>query len=122
MNVKKLLFGFGTGIIAGAATVLFTAPQSGNELRLSIKARKDAGVDVKNEFRQRFQTIKESIDTIKSEVQETVPDVVSNLKESIADFQQQTASNQEKIQEHVASLQQISTEISTELETLKKEK
>ncbi|MBQ0140819.1 MAG: YtxH domain-containing protein [Kurthia sp.] len=122
MNVKKLLFGLGTGIVAGAATVLFTTPQSGNELRLSIKERKDTSLDVKNEFQQRFQTIKDSIDTIKSEIKETVPSVVEDLKESVEDFQQQTASNQEKIQEHVAGLQQIATDITTEIETLQKSK
>lgn len=120
MNVKSLLFGLSTGIVAGAVTVLFTTPQSGNQLKLALTERKETTLDVKNEFQQRIQTIKDSIETIKNEIKETVPSVVEDLKESVTTFQEETASSQVKIQDHIANLEQIGSEITSEIETLQK--
>lgn len=120
MEFKTFIIGVGTGLIAGAATVLLTTPQSGKDLKLSLKDRKTGMDSLKGEFKNRIQTIKESVDSIKSEIKETVPGVVQEVKESISKFQADSAPNQQQLQIHLADLQKSAAEISAEIESLQK--
>lgn len=122
MNVKPFIIGIGTGLIAGAATVLLTTPQSGKDLQVSLKDRKTATDNIKKEFQSRIETIKQSIESIKQEVQETVPSVVEELKESVSKFQEDSASNQQQLQIHIEDLQKTANDIASEMESLKKSK
>lgn len=122
MYLKTFIIGVGTGLIAGAATVLLTTPQSGKDLKISLKDRKDGVDSLKVEFQERIQSIKQSIDTIKSEIQETVPSVIEDVKLSVSKFQEDSAPNQQQLQIHLADLQKSAEEISAEIEALQKSK
>ncbi|GEK33486.1 YtxH domain-containing protein [Kurthia sibirica] len=120
MNAKTFIIGLGTGLIAGTAAVLFTTPQSGKELQQTIKDRKISANEVKDEFKGRLQSIKDSIDMIKNEAKTTLPSTMAALKESVATFQEETAPNQERLKLHLEELQKAANDISVEIDTLKK--
>lgn len=122
MNVKTLFIGLGTGLVVGAGTVLFTTPKSGKELQQSIKDQQLSSNELKEEFKARFQTIKESIDTIKTEVKVNLPKTIESIKGSVAQFQEDSAPNQEKLQTHIADLQQTVETISQEIDSFQNRK
>ena len=122
MNVKTLIIGLGTGLAVGAGAVLFTTPKSGKELQQSIKDQQLSSNELKEEFKARFQTIKESIDMIKTEVKVNLPKTIESIKGSVAQFQEDSAPNQEKLQTHIADLQQTVETISQEIDSFQNRK
>lgn len=122
MKAKTFIIGVGTGLVAGAAAVLFTTPQSGKELKLSLKERKLSADQLKNDFKQRFEAIKDAVNTIKVEAKTTLPETLSSIKGSIEQFQEDTAPTQQRIMQHIEELQKAANDISNEIEEFQNRK
>lgn len=125
MNIKSSLLGLAVGIVGGATAMLLSTPQSGKDVRQSLKSTKDASQEVGNELQQRFSSIKDAVNMIKSEIQTTVPTVISDVKTSVQIFQQDTAPIQNRLKGNIEAasqsaneLGQSASEMSTEVEKL----
>ncbi len=125
MHLKSTVIGLAVGIVGGAATVLLTTPQSGKDVRLTMKSTKDAGQQLNSEFKQRFSSIKDAVLSIKDEVQTTVPSVVEDVKVSVQNWQQETAPIQNRLKGNIdavsnsaSELEQAADEITSEVEKL----
>ena len=125
MNIKSSLLGLAVGIVGGATAMLLSTPQSGKDVRQSLKSTKDASQEVGNELQQRFSSLKDAVNMIKSEIQTTVPTVISDVKTSVQIFQQDTAPIQNRLKGNIEAasqsaneLGQAASEMSTEVEKL----
>lgn len=118
MNAKTFILGIGAGLVAGAAVTLFTTPKSGQELKGSLSNYKNNSAEIKNELQQRIATIKQSVNSIKYEVQNTLPDAVSGIKEAVSTFQESSAPAQQNLQTHIADLKKSADELAAEIDEL----
>ena len=99
MKASTFFFGLAAGTVAAAVTVLYSTPQSGSELRTSVKS---ASTDMK----EMFQDVKDKISEFKSIHFKTVLrkqkklslDAVDGIKESIEQWQQATEPNKERME------------------------
>lgn len=125
MKIKSSLLGLAVGIVGGATVMLLSTPRSGKDVRQSLKTTKDASQEVGNELQQRFSSIKDAMDMVKSEIQTTVPTVISDVKTSVQTFQQDTAPIQNRLKGNIEAasqsaneLGQAASEMSTEVQKL----
>lgn len=111
MKAKSFLLGVTTGIVSGAAVILFTAPQSGTTLRQNLlentKIAKSKLQDVQNEL----NNVKQSITTLKAEVQNSMPNIVNELKDNFANFKTQIEPEAINLKQEIEKLQNSISEI-----------
>ena len=98
MKASNFFIGLATGLATGAAATLFSTPQSGEELRTSVKTAstdwKEKLADVKEQVNQ----LKESINHLKNEAKTQIPPAMEGLKQSMAEWQEGTAPAKEHLQ------------------------
>jgi len=119
MKVKNLVAGVATGIVGGLAIATLIAPQSGHDLRSSIKSNTtnfknkiaDVGAEANN--------VKASIATLTSVAKNNIPQIVNDLKETIQRFQKEIEPNTNHLQQEIGSLQQSISEIEKNISELK---
>ena len=68
MKAKPFLLGLTTGIIGGTIAVLFSTPQSGQQLRASVKQNVDQTKGMLLDVKQQVGTVKQSVNTLTNEV------------------------------------------------------
>jgi len=111
MKEANFFIGLATGLAAGAAATLFSAPQSGEELRTSVKTAstdwKEKLADVKVQVNQ----LKESINTLKLEAKAQVPPAVDGMKQSLAKWQEETGPAKEHLQLEILAIQNAIEEL-----------
>ena len=105
MKASTFLFGLTTGLLGSAAAVLLTTPQSGKELRSTLKTGKNIVNEQVKDLSHHVTNIKNSINNIKSEVKVAVPAVLEDTKSSISVWQEETAPIQQHLQQEISSLQ-----------------
>ncbi|KIL47332.1 YtxH domain-containing protein [Jeotgalibacillus campisalis] len=115
MNVKQLSYGILVGLIAGAASTLLSAPQSGKELRGSIKHTKDNWSDHMLEVQMNLQQVKESIQQVSKEGKDSLQTVVSELKESIQAWKSESDPAINNLQDELAAIQATMEELERSL-------
>ena len=84
MKASTFFLGLVAGSVAAAVTVLFSTPQSGNELRKTIK---NASTDMKDKFNDVkvcVDDLKESISHLTQETKESIPVAIEGIKGSVA--------------------------------------
>jgi gas vesicle protein len=105
MKVSTFFLGLAAGSVAAAVTVLFSTPQSGNELRTSVKS---ASADMKEKFKDvkvRVDRLKESVSHLTKEAKETVPVAIEGIKDSVEKWQQSTEPNKDRLENEIAAIQ-----------------
>ncbi|WP_167578563.1 YtxH domain-containing protein [Jeotgalibacillus proteolyticus] len=111
MNVKLLSYGLLVGLAAGAASALFTAPQSGKELRGTIKNTKDNWSDHMLEIQMNLQQVKESIQQVSKEGKDSLQSVIVELKDSIQAWKSESDPAISNLQEELAAIQATMEEL-----------
>lgn len=111
MNMKSSLLGLAVGIVGGATAMLLSTPQSGKNVRQSLKSTKKASQEFRSEFQQRFSSIKDAVNMIKEEAQTTVPNIMTDAKGSVQKFQQETAPIQQRLKGNIDAISQSANEL-----------
>ncbi|UZM98977.1 YtxH domain-containing protein [Lysinibacillus sp. MHQ-1] len=86
MKAKPFLIGLATGIIGGTAAVLFSTPQSGQQLRTTLKQNVDQTKGMLLDVKQQVGTVKHSVNTLTNEVKNNIPQIINDLKQTITTF------------------------------------
>lgn len=115
MSKKKFLLGATTGALIGAAAVIFTTPQSGQQVRLKIKQNintvKLSFADVKGQSKNVIQ----SITTLSNEIKYNIPPIINELKDSFSAFQEDIQPNMMNLQQEIDQLNSSIGEIEKNL-------
>lgn len=121
MKASNFFIGLATGLATGAAATLFSAPQSGEELRTSVKTAstdwKEKLADVKEQVNQ----LKESINQLKLEAKSEIPPAMDGLKQSMAEWQEGTAPAKEHLQLEIMAIQNAIEELQKSISKDKKD-
>jgi gas vesicle protein len=105
MRASTFFMGLTTGLAAGAVAVLFSTPQSGKELRTSVKTASTDWKEKLNDVKEKANDLKESINTLTLEAKEQLPETVDGLKKSLEKWQEETAPAQEHLQLEILAIQ-----------------
>lgn len=115
MSKKKFLLGATTGALIGAAAVIFTTPQSGQQVRSKIKQNIHTAqlnfADVKDQSKHVIQ----AITTLSNEVKYNIPPIINELKDSFSAFQVDIQPNVENLQQEIDQLNSSIGEIEKNL-------
>ena len=120
MKASTFFIGLVAGSVAAAVTVLYSTPQSGSQLRTSVK---DASSDMKFLFKDvkvKVDDLKESISHLTKEAKETVPTAIDGIKDSVEEWQQSTESNRERMEKEIAAIQTALEELERNIATQQK--
>ncbi|BAQ08659.1 hypothetical protein OXB_0187 [Bacillus sp. OxB-1] len=105
MKTSTFLIGLATGAVGAAITVLFSTPQSGSELRSSVK---NASTDMKeklSDLKEKLENLKDSITHLKKEAKEVIPETIEEMKEVVSDWQQAAAPHRIRMEQEIADIQ-----------------
>ncbi|MFL0504287.1 YtxH domain-containing protein [Ureibacillus sp. 179-F W5.1 NHS] len=122
MRAKPFLIGLSTGIIGGLTAIIFTTPQSGNELRSNVARNLKIAKTRLSEIQHHSSSVKESIITLKNEAKNNIPNIMNDLKGSISNFRQEIGSDTEKLKEEIEGLQRSIAEIENNLSEINNNK
>lgn len=111
MKVSQFLIGIATGAIAGSVSVLLSTPQSGSQLRSSIKTTSLDYKDKLAEVKIKLQDLKSSISRLSKESKEVVPETIQGLKKDITEWKSETTPLQHQLQAEISSIQQAIEEL-----------
>lgn len=111
MKAKSFLLGLTAGLVSGAAVVLFSAPQSGAQLRQTITTNTTSTKSKLQNVKSEIQNVKEAIATLKSEAQNNMPSIINELKENLTTFKQEIEPETEKLIQEIEGLQNSIKEI-----------
>lgn len=115
MKASTFLFGLAAGLFAGSAAVLFSTPQSGSELRTTVKSASSDWKVKLSEVKYQFSDLKQSIAKLTKESKNQVPETVEELKKSVQKWQKETAPIQANLQNEIESIQMAMEELEKSL-------
>jgi gas vesicle protein len=105
MKASTFFIGLATGSIAAAITVLYSTPQSGSQLRTSVKSASNDLKGIFKDLKVKVEDLKESISHLTKEAKETVPTAIDGIKGSVEKWQQSTESNKERMEKEITAIQ-----------------
>jgi len=115
MKASTFFIGLVTGVVAGTATVLFSTPQSGSDLRSNVKTASSDWKERLSEVKFQISDLKESIAGLSKEAKTKVPETIDDLKQSVQKWQTQTGPIQENLQNEITSIQMALEELEKSL-------
>lgn len=111
MNTKSFLLGLTTGIVSGAAVALFSASQSGEQLRQNI-ASNTASAKLKfQDVKSNAQNVKASISNLIAEAQNNIPSIINEMKDNVTSFKEEIEPEALKLKQEIEVLQNSIKEI-----------
>ena len=122
MKASTFFLGLATGLAAGAATALFSAPQSGQELRTTMKSSSSEWKEYLNELKVKVNGLKESINHLTEEAKSQLPEAVDGLKSSLETWTESTGPAKEHLQLEIMAIQNAIEELQNTLSKDKKDK
>lgn len=122
MKASRFFLGLATGVAAGAATALFTAPQSGQEFRTTVKSSSSEWKEYLNELKEKVNGLKESINHLTEEAKSQLPEAVDGLKASLETWTESTAPAKEHLQLEIMAIQNAIEELQNTITKDKKNK
>ncbi len=124
MKAKPFLIGLTTGIVGGAIAVLFSTPQSGQQLRANLRANAEITKDKLFDVKQQVDTVKQSVSSLTNEVKNNIPQIINDLKQTISTFTEEIEPSKNNLQQEIEALQNSINEIEKNVAqfTEKKEK
>ena len=115
MKASTFFLGLVAGSVAAAVTVLYSAPQSGNELRKTVK---NATTDLKvkcQDVQGCIDDLKNSISHLTQEAKEAIPVAIEGIKGSVEQWQRATEPNKERMDKEIAAIQKALEELEQSL-------
>lgn len=111
MKAKSFLIGLTTGLVSSAVAVLFSAPQSGAQLRQYIASNTTGAKSKLQDVQAEIGNVKQSIGTLKSEAQNSIPSIINELKDNFTAFKTEIEPESEKLKQEIENLQNSIKEI-----------
>jgi gas vesicle protein len=111
MKAQPFLIGLTTGIIGGAIAVLFSTPQSGQQLRSTILSNTDSAKLKLQDVKHQVNNVKQSMGTLTNEAKNNIPQIINDLKHSITIFTQEIEPTKNNLQQEIEALQNSINEI-----------
>jgi gas vesicle protein len=105
MKASTFFVGLATGATVGAVVTLFSTPQSGSELRSSVRT---ASTDMKgklSEVKVKLADLKDSIANLTKESKEQIPEIIEGVTTSIQTWKTETSPIQERLQNEISAIQ-----------------
>ena len=121
MRASRFFLGLATGLAAGAATALFSAPQSGQEFRTTVKSSSSEWKEYLNELKEKVNGLKESINHLTEEAKSQLPEAVDGLKASLETWTESTAPAKEHLQLEIMAIQNAIEELQNTISKDKKD-
>ncbi|WP_298832152.1 YtxH domain-containing protein [uncultured Planococcus sp.] len=121
MKASRFFLGLATGLAAGAATALFSAPQSGQEFRTTMKSSSSEWKEYLNELKEKVNGLKESINHLTEEAKAQLPEAVDGLKASLETWTESTAPAKEHLQLEIMAIQNAIEELQNTISKDKKD-
>ncbi|MBT2571857.1 YtxH domain-containing protein [Planococcus sp. ISL-110] len=122
MKASRFFLGLATGVAVGAATALFSAPQSGQEFRTTVKSTSSEWKEYLNELKVKVNGLKESVNHLTEEAKSQLPEAVDGLKASLETWTESTAPAKEHLQLEIMAIQNAIEELQNTLSKDKKNK
>ncbi len=111
MKAKPFLLGLTTGIIGGTIAVLFSTPQSGQQVRATLKQNLDQTKGMLLDVKQQVGTVKHSVNNLTNEVKNNIPQIINELKQTITTFTEEIEPTKNNLQQELDALQNSISEI-----------
>ncbi|MEB2301339.1 YtxH domain-containing protein [Lysinibacillus xylanilyticus] len=111
MKAKPFLFGLGAGIIGGTIAVLFSTPQSGQQLRANLRSNAGSTKDKLLDVKQQVGTVKQSVHSLTDEIKNNIPLIINDLKQTITTFTEEIEPSKNNLQQEIEALQNSISEI-----------
>lgn len=105
MKASRFFLGLTTGLAMGAAAALFSAPQSGEDFRSSVKTASSEWKDYLTELKDKVNSLKESITHLTEEAKSQLPEAVEGLKASLETWTESTGPAKEHLQLEIMAIQ-----------------
>lgn len=121
MKASTFFLGLATGLAAGAAATLFSAPQSGKELRTSVKTTSSDWKDKLSDVKEKVNSLKDSVAALSAEAKSQFPAVTDGLKASMENWQEGTAPAKEHLQLEILAIQNSIEELQNAITKDKKD-
>lgn len=121
MKASRFFLGLAIGLAAGAATALFSAPQSGQEFRTTVKSSSSEWKEYLNELKEKVNGLKESINHLTEEAKSQLPEAVDGLKASLETWTESTAPAKEHLQLEIMAIQNAIEELQNTISKDKKD-
>lgn len=121
MKASTFFLGLATGLAAGAAATLFSTPQSGKELRTSVKTTSSDWKEKLADVKEKVNGLKESIATLSAEAKTQFPATADGLKASMENWQEGTAPAKEHLQLEILAIQNSIEELQNAISKDKKD-
>ncbi|EON74189.1 YtxH domain-containing protein [Lysinibacillus sphaericus] len=111
MKAKPFLIGLTTGIVGGTIAVLFSTPQSGQQLRTTLLSNADNTKDKLQDIKYQAGNVKQSVNSLTNEAKNNIPKIINELKQSITKFTEEIEPTKNNLQQEIESLQNSISEI-----------
>ena len=121
MKASTFFIGLATGLAAGAVATLFTTPQSGKDLRTSVKSTSSDWKERMSEVKEKVNDLKESVAALSAETKTQVPAAMDELKKSMETWQHNTVPAKEHLQLEILAIQKSIEELQKSISKDKKE-
>lgn len=105
MKTKPFLIGLTAGLVGGTLAVLFSTPQSGQQLRSKIKANTDSSKENFQDVKLQVSNVKQSIHTLTNEAKNNIPQIINDLRTSIDSFSTEIEPSKNNLQQEIEALQ-----------------
>lgn len=121
MKASTFFLGLATGLAAGAAATLFSTPQSGKELRTTMKSASSDWKENLADVKEKVNGLKDSIAKLTDEAKTQIPAAADGLKKSMESWQTDTAPAKEHLQLEILAIQNAIEELQNSISKDKKE-
>ncbi|PSL30629.1 gas vesicle protein [Planomicrobium soli] len=111
MKASNFFIGLATGLAAGAAATLFTTPQSGKDLRTSVKSTSTDWKERLSDVKEKVNDLKESVAALSAETKTQFPAAMDELKKSMEAWQHGTVPAKEHLQLEIMAIQKSIEEL-----------
>lgn len=105
MKASTFFLGLATGLVAGAATTLFSTPQSGQEFRSSVKTSSSDWKEKVTDVKEKVNNLKEAVNHLKEQTITVVPEAADGLKASLETWKESTGPAKEHLQLEILAIQ-----------------
>ncbi|SEJ80619.1 Gas vesicle protein [Bhargavaea ginsengi] len=120
MKASSFFLGLVVGAAGSAAAVLLSAPQSGKELRYSVKSSSDNMKPKIEDVKLKTNDLKASVKHLVNEAKTRFPEVADELKTSVDIWNRDTELNRDRIQKRVQQIQTSIAELEQAVSSIKK--
>ncbi|MFJ7952262.1 YtxH domain-containing protein [Lysinibacillus sp. NPDC096418] len=105
MKAKPFLIGLTAGIVGGTIAILFSTPQSGQQLRATLKSTTDSTKGKFQDVKLQVNNVKDSVNTLTNEAKNNIPQIINDLKQSINTFSAEIEPTKNNLQQEIEALQ-----------------